>query len=203
MEPATFDEARIPTRERQRQDTRRRIFAAAVDEIRSHGLAGAQVGRIAIAAGVSRPTVYAHFPTKDDFVREIERSAERKTLARVQETLPAASSVQELLDRLVDALFDVNEGVDAVLRKEVYALVVREAMDVDWAGDGFYGYLSDRFELALARGEITTSMTPPEITRVVMTGLFGFLMVDNAPVADRRRSARRLVDLLLVGLEPR
>ena len=42
-------------------DTRERLLEAAAAEFLRHGFAGANVGKIAGAAGVSKKTVYVHF----------------------------------------------------------------------------------------------------------------------------------------------
>ncbi len=54
----------IRRRDRQRLETRARVYEAAVDEFRREGFARAQVDRIVAAAGVARGTFYFHFPSK-------------------------------------------------------------------------------------------------------------------------------------------
>ncbi|WBO23886.1 helix-turn-helix domain-containing protein [Sphingomonas abietis] len=46
-------------------DTRERLLEAAAAEFLRHGFAGANVGKIAGAAGVSKKTVYVHFASKE------------------------------------------------------------------------------------------------------------------------------------------
>ena len=64
-----MDASPLPTRERQRQDTRNLIFEVALAEVAERGLGRARIGDIARKAGVTRPTIYAHFPRKEDFLR--------------------------------------------------------------------------------------------------------------------------------------
>ncbi|MFG6444722.1 TetR family transcriptional regulator [Microbacterium sp. P07] len=45
--------------------TRRRILDAATSEFAARGIAGARVDRIALAAGASKPMLYAYFGSKD------------------------------------------------------------------------------------------------------------------------------------------
>lgn len=61
--PRTY---RKKKRARQEQETRRRITEAAVELHRTLGPAAAKVTDIAELAGVSRTTVYSHFPTESD-----------------------------------------------------------------------------------------------------------------------------------------
>ena len=60
------------------QETRARLFDAALTEIGRSGLAGADVSAIASAAGVVRGTFYFHFPTKEHVLVELERNEEVK-----------------------------------------------------------------------------------------------------------------------------
>ena len=99
----------------------------------------------------------------------------------------------------MDALFDLMERGQPTLRREVFAAVVREPERADWLGNPLFGFLTERFAAAKRRGEITTALPAPELTRIAMTALFGFLAVEAEPVADRRQAARRMIDLLMRG----
>jgi TetR/AcrR family transcriptional regulator, regulator of autoinduction and epiphytic fitness len=57
-----------PTRLTDRK--RQAILAAAADQFRAHGFEGSSVDRIAALAGVSKRTVYNHFPSKDELFAE-------------------------------------------------------------------------------------------------------------------------------------
>ncbi|HZD66978.1 MAG TPA: TetR family transcriptional regulator [Acidimicrobiales bacterium] len=58
-----------PKRRNQARQTRRAILAAAADQFRTVGYAGATMGAIAAAAGVSVPTVELAFGTKADLLK--------------------------------------------------------------------------------------------------------------------------------------
>ncbi len=58
-------------REVKRQETRQRVYAAAVAEFRRAGMAAADVAVIAREAGVARGTFYFHFPTKEHVLAEL------------------------------------------------------------------------------------------------------------------------------------
>jgi AcrR family transcriptional regulator len=188
----------LPTRLRQRLLTRTVILDAAVEEIAERGLDGARIGEIARRAGVTRPTIYAHFPSKQDFLREIEARTQTLTLVELRSRLGGADD-PHFVERLVDALFDLMERGQPTLRREVFAAVVREPERADWLGNPLFGFLTERFAAAQRRGEITTALPAPELTRIAMTALFGFLAVEAEPVADRRQAARRMIDLLMRG----
>ena len=74
-------------RERQRAETRERLFQAALDEIRQEGVGGAQVDRIVASVGVARGTFYFHFPTKEDVLIEYDRRRELEIVEVLQAVL--------------------------------------------------------------------------------------------------------------------
>jgi AcrR family transcriptional regulator len=60
------------------ESTRDRILQAGVEAASIHGIARLTVGDVAKRAGVSRPTLYKHFRSKDDLVAAaVEREADR------------------------------------------------------------------------------------------------------------------------------
>jgi len=188
-----------PTRERQRAETRDRVYRAALAEIANVGLAQARIEHIARKAGVTRPTIYAHFPRKEDFLFALQARTEEVALAALQERLGDATSGAELMHRLVDAIFDLVEDGDPVLRRESFALIVREPQEMHWAGNALSGFLAERLAEAQAGGEIAAEPAAPDLTRILMTTIFGFLVAESEPAASRRRDAHQMLDLLIGG----
>src|SRR5215831_15472149 len=76
---------RATSRDLQREDTRRRIFQAAVEIFSRDGYAAARIDDIAEAAGVSHGAFYFHFATKEEVLSQCLRVSE----ARVAEVVNA------------------------------------------------------------------------------------------------------------------
>lgn len=193
MQPAP-----LPTRERQRSETRALILRVALAEIAEVGLTRARIERIARRAGVTRPTIYAHFPRKEDFLRALQAHTEEVAFRELQNRLRDAGGA-DLIHRLADAIFDLVEAGHPVLRRESFALIIREPQAMDWTGNLLFGFLSQRLAEAQARGELSSAPSPPELTRIVVTAIFGFLIVENEPSAARRRATHQMLDLLIGG----
>ncbi|MCH2188191.1 TetR/AcrR family transcriptional regulator [Myxococcota bacterium] len=187
---------RLPTRLRQRLLTRSVILKAAADEIAERGLEGVRIGEIAQRAGVTRPTIYKPFPTRSAFLREFESRTQATLLVELRSRL-ARSNPAPLGERLVDALFDLLEETHPVLRREVLGLVGREPTAADWIGNPLYVFLSEHLTQAQERGEITSALPAQDLTRLVVTALFGFLAVEAESAEDRRQAARQAIDLML------
>jgi len=195
MEEAISEE-RLPTRLRQRLLTRSVILKAAAAEIAERGLEGARMGEIAQRAGVTRPTIYKHFPTRSAFLRELESRTQATLLVELRSRL-ARSNSAPLSERLVDALFDLLEETHPVLRREVFGLVVREPSAADWIGNPLYVFLTEHLTQAQARGEITSAVPAADLTRLVVTALFGFLAVEAESMDVRKQAARQAINLML------
>jgi AcrR family transcriptional regulator len=142
MQPAP-----LPTRERQRLETRSLILEVALAEIAEAGLAGARIEHIARKAGVTRPTIYAHFPRKEDFLLSLQAQTEEVTLRALEARLEGAVTVADLLRRMVGAIFELLGTGHPVLRREVFALIIREPQEADWIGNGLFGFVSERIRL--------------------------------------------------------
>ena len=186
----------LPTRERQRKDTRNLILEIASAEIAELGLSQVRIEHIAKKAGVTRPTIYSHFPTKEDFLRELESRTQERALLGLKKRLREASGAT-LVHRLTDAVFDLLDAEKPRLRREVFSLLLREPEKADWSENPLFGFLSDHFKEAQAQGEVPSAVTPPELTRIVMTSLFGFLAVEAEPAKTRRKAAHQMLDLLI------
>ena len=64
--------------------TRTLLFEAAIAEFRRAGFSRASVARIAREAGVSRPSFYFHFPTKEHVLLELQWLEERTVASRLE-----------------------------------------------------------------------------------------------------------------------
>jgi AcrR family transcriptional regulator len=183
-------------RERQRAATRERLFAAALAEFRSKGFERANVAEIARAAGVARPSFYAHFPTVDHVLFEWTW----RLALQVVRGLEGAIGLRATLDRLADALIAAEQEVgDVALFREMISSFARRAAGqaFDSAEIPVLGELLRRFERARAAGELRAGMQPAQAARLCLSGVFGHLLGVDATPAERRADLRALFSLYL------
>ena len=112
--PAPADEAVAAPAGAQRMTDRKReaIIEAAVEEFRGHGFEATSMDRIASAAGVSKRTVYNHFPSKEVLFAQILT----QLYHRIHEQLgvpyradrPLRDQLEELLWQKMQLLNDSN-----------------------------------------------------------------------------------------------
>jgi AcrR family transcriptional regulator len=84
--------------------TRARLVAAAAVEFAAHGFAGANVDRIARAAGVNKAMIYYHFRSKADLYREILGDMFRAVCARVRIVADADTPPEEKIHGFINAI---------------------------------------------------------------------------------------------------
>jgi AcrR family transcriptional regulator len=192
--PSPF--VRTGPRARQRAATRERLFAAALAEFRRAGFERASVAEIARAAGVSRPSFYAHFPTREHVLFELAWRLSLRTVRR----LDRATGLHDALGRLADALIEAEQSVgDAALFREMVRIFARRPaeLDVDVSEIPMLGELWRRFERARDAGELRAGMEPEQAARLCLSGVFGYLLGVEAAPAERRADLRALFSLYL------
>jgi AcrR family transcriptional regulator len=84
--------------------TRARLLAAAAAEFAARGFAGANIDRIAAAAGLNKAMIYYHFKSKADLYREILRDMFAAVGARVREAAGSDRPPEEKVRLFVRAI---------------------------------------------------------------------------------------------------
>jgi AcrR family transcriptional regulator len=187
---------RVGVRERRRAATRERIFAAALAEFRRRGVANANVTEIARAAGVSRPSFYAHFPTVDHVLFELTWRLALQLVRRLE----PARGLRATLDALADGLIEVEQDLgDAALFREMVSIFARRTPAPGIRGEDVpvLGEMLRRFEQARDAGELRKGMPPAQAARLCLSGVFGHLLGVDATPAERRADLRALFSLYL------
>ncbi|WNI21287.1 helix-turn-helix domain-containing protein [Streptomyces sp. ITFR-16] len=172
--------------------SRQKLLAAAAEVFVESGV-DAPVREIAARAGVGMGTVYRHFPARADLVVAVFRHQVEECADAGPQLLASADSPLTALRQWID-LF-----VDFLVTKHGLA----HSMQPDSSGfNALHTFFLDRLlpvaeELLAAAaeaGEIRTDIQPYELMRGI-----GNLCV--APDGDPRYDPRRLIDLLLLGLQ--
>jgi AcrR family transcriptional regulator len=107
-------------------EVRDRILGAAIEAASIHGIGRMSVGDVARRAGLSRPTVYKHFPSKQDLLSAAVQHEAQKLLGAVLAAVDEVDDPREALNAGVrTALRLVREHplLDRVVRTEPERLV--------------------------------------------------------------------------------
>ena len=193
------------SRAEQRAETRSRLFEAAVTEFQRAGVAGAQIDRIARAAGVVRGTFYFHFPTKEHVLLELQHRHETRLLARL-EGLPADASLEMVLDTVAVSIRD-DDAWDRMpgLMREMVAMYARQPRldQLYERSDPLERELARRFKAAAARGELRAGVDPVRLGVAFLTSLLGLLLSSANEPRRRRRALATLIDVFAAGASRR
>jgi len=156
------DSDKANARARQREETRRRVYQAALEVFRKDGVAEARIDDVAHAAGVSRGTFYFHFPAKDDVLVERLRESEEVVLTALDGLTPK-SPLTEVLDTVAVGLARAWAH-DAKLLPDVatVGLKIIAATVADTEADPVRAALAPFFRAAAERGELSRAL-PPEV----------------------------------------
>jgi AcrR family transcriptional regulator len=101
------------TKDKERElsgDKAKRIVDAMRDSVARRGAAGSTFEHVAREAGVSRGLLHYYFGTKERLLVEVVRRDSELRVARLDEMLAAAKSVDDVLDVLVSSLTDLIEN---------------------------------------------------------------------------------------------
>jgi AcrR family transcriptional regulator len=196
MGTVTLPAALPGRRERQIDSTRARLFQAAIAEFRRVGFARANVATITRKAGVSRPSFYFHFPTKEHVLLELEWLEERRLVERIE----PARSLREALYELADGLIDIEVRLgDPDLFRDMFTIYARQHSDfhVEEQRHPIVPVLARHFGEAAARGELRPGLDPEAAARVCVLSVFGHLTGPSRAPEQRRGDLILLFSLYL------
>jgi AcrR family transcriptional regulator len=131
-----------------RADAERSIAAildAALGVLAARPEAG--MGEIAAAAGVSRQTVYAHFPSREALLDAVAQRALAESLAAIDVARPGSGPPPEALDRLIGAWWS------AVARNARVLQALAGAPGAAGDARDLHAPIVDRLERLVARGQ--------------------------------------------------
>jgi TetR/AcrR family transcriptional regulator, repressor for uid operon len=179
-------------RDAQRQETRQRVYAAAVAEFRRVGMAAADVSVIAKEAGVARGTFYFHFSTKEHILAELERYEEARLAAQLEKFLARPHDLAGALAETVRLMAQMERRVGKLLFREMLALHFSpnrpEALPGtdQWTDYPMMALVVRAIGLARDRGETYPEADPLRTAQFFMLGLYAVLITSP----DHSRAAR-------------
>ena len=188
-------------RERQVDSTRARLFRAALAEFRRVGFDRASIARIAREAGVSRPSFYFHFPTREHVLLELQWLEERSLVQRLEGTRSLREALRELGEGLID--WETRLG-DSNLFRDMFAIYARRPADlpIDEQPFPILAALARHFAAAAARGELRAGLDAEAAARVCLTSVLGLLIGLPSAPAQRRADFALLFSLDLAEAAP-
>jgi AcrR family transcriptional regulator len=180
--------ARKPRADAQRN--RERILEIAKQAFTRSG-ANISLDDVAKHAGVGAGTLYRHFPTRDALLEAVYRTEVEKLAAaerKLAATMPPLGALRAWMLLFVDYI-----ETKQIIAPALNTLVGGPSKIFEASGDLIKGAIHALVKRAVKSGDIRSDLDPLDLLRA----LVGVANVASAP--DWPQSARRLVDILLLG----
>lgn len=150
---------------------------------------------VARQAGVGPGTLYRHFPTREALLESVYR-AEVESLAeeerRLTQELPADEALREWMLLFVDYI--ATKKIIAPALNSIVGGATSELFE--YSGKQIKAAIQTLVSRAVESGDVRADLEPLDLLRA----LVGVSNVASAP--DWQQSAKRLVDILLLGSKP-
>ncbi|MFM0478170.1 TetR/AcrR family transcriptional regulator [Paraburkholderia strydomiana] len=189
--------ASTPKEKKPRADAlrnRERILEEAKKAFTSEG-GDISLEEVARQAGVGPGTLYRHFPTREALLESVYR-AEVESLAeeerRLTQELPADEALREWMLLFVDYI--ATKKIIAPALNSIVGGATSELFE--YSGKQIKAAIRTLVSRAVESGDVRADVEPLDLLRA----LVGVSNVASAP--DWQQSAKRLVDILLLGSKP-
>jgi AcrR family transcriptional regulator len=175
------------------QRNRERILEIAKEAFTRSG-ANISLDDVARQAGIGPGTLYRHFPTRDALLEAVYRTEVEKLAAaerEFSETMPPIEALRAWMLLFVDYI-----ATKQIIAPALNTLVGGPCKVFEASGVQIIGAINSLVKRAIKSGDIRPDLDPLDLLRA----LIGVSNVASAP--DWQQSARRLVQILIVGSRP-
>jgi AcrR family transcriptional regulator len=175
------------------QRNRERILAVAKQAFARSG-ANASLDDIAKEAGVGPGTLYRHFPTREELLEAVYRSEVEKLAAaerKFAETLPPIEALRAWMLLFVDYI-----AAKQIIAPALNALVGDPKKIFEASYAQVWEAIRALVKRAIKSGDIRKDLDAIDLLRALIG------VANTATSPDWQQSARRLVDILVIGSRP-
>jgi AcrR family transcriptional regulator len=175
------------------QRNRERLLEVAKEAFTRSG-GNASLDDIAKQAGVGPGTLYRHFPTREELLEAVYRTEVEKLAAaerKFAETLPPIEALRAWMLLFVDYI-----ATKQIIAPALNTLVGGHSKVFESSYGQIWDAIRALVKRAIKSGDIRKDLDPIDLLRA----LIGVANVASSP--DWQQSARRLVDILIIGSRP-
>ncbi|WP_396924713.1 TetR/AcrR family transcriptional regulator [Mycolicibacterium sp.] len=172
--------------------TRERLLAAALEEFKRAGMAGADTAAIASAAGVAHATFFFHFPTKEHVLLELEKREEDRMADELTRSFAKPHTVRDTLAECFRVLEKLERRLGNRLFKDFLALHFSTSRPPAEESQNHPVIVAVVEELARARdrGEIPADVDVMHNGVSFLVGLYALLIT----IPESRKIRRPVID---------
>jgi TetR/AcrR family fatty acid metabolism transcriptional regulator len=168
-------------KERQRQEREILILQAAEDVLLEKGYHDASMDEIAARVGISKGTVYLHFPSKEDLIVAILSRDIQKMIQMMDDIIASQRTAREKLSAIFSSIYDGYFGKRARLfyelsnSTEARSLFLEKKACIRELREDIMG----RVQALLEEGKAAHEFTPSIPTSVMVNVFFGLLLPNS------------------------
>ena len=195
-------------REDKKQQMRARLYGAAIELFRTNGFDKTAVREVITAVGVSEPTFYNYFPTKEAVLDEFAARTLDSIAEQLRTTIDASSNIESTIRAVMALLADVFSS------DPEFMAVVATRSGLFWGPSGgiierhlgIYELLTQLFEASQQRGEVRHDFDPQHLAETLagasMVATVNWLIDWWGQPDDLFRRLDQQADLILNGCRP-
>ncbi len=159
----------VPFKERVRREREQEILDAARDEFATHGFERTSIDAIAERVGISKGTVYLHFPCKEDILRALLRRMASSLVAVCQERIAVNTGARQKLETITELLVESRFTDGSLVR--VLASEVPHFMGTwrqEGVGDSLWQLIADLIRQGQAEGDVHPEIDPAIASKALL-----------------------------------
>ena len=192
---------RLTDRGRKWHEIHERMYAAALREFERVGFDSARIEHICRNSGVTRPTFYAHFETKEGVLNELVERLSRRISTELEKRIREEHDVEVVFEEFVSAVEAASSRIPKRLRRDIMSHLPRRDA-VSLLESPVQTQLAHAIERAVRKRELMPC-EPDRIARRVTVAITAFSSAYPESPEVAAREARELLSVVFRGLRPR
>jgi AcrR family transcriptional regulator len=190
----------LSRRERRKLEMRARILESARALFAEQGFQETRVADVCERADIAQKTLFNHFPTKLDLLREIAHTGIEQLMFEIEDIRKADLGTPERIHRFFDTVADHTTDAGPKSRELLVELVhlisgdaAERSEQVRRLHAAFRGIVED----GLALGDVTRRHDPQALTEMILGAyyvlMFNYANLDDFPIRERGQAAARIL----------
>lgn len=196
---------KLTFKERQWERREQEIITCTADLLRQYGVEGVNLDKLAEAVGISKPTLYQHFRSKEDLIARVILIGMQALEEQIIQN--SVGTPIERLERLCHGLLHLSIGKNSALAGMTHEAVrcVMKFPEVATYKAQMHAKINQLIEAGKAQGQIV----PDLITPIIIQSMFslrdslGRVLEDHPELEqDRDQAIDNIVHIFINGITP-
>ncbi len=188
----------------QAEDTRNRVYEAAIEEYKRVGVENAHIEKIVARAKVSVGTFYRYFPKRHDVLQERRLRNALAAIKRFDSSNKREKNgtLRQLLLRWRDAVVIELSDKDWKLNRKVTALMTENPeQEMYWIAQTAFDTITQKISEGQSNEKIRGDISAKELCHQFSVGMFGFLCSNGNDPQKTKVDIALLIDLFITSID--